>query len=358
MTSFVYLQDVDLESETSSQEEDLEASDSEGNETRTVLDLYDIALLLNYERASTEPRFRHAKRREVATESHFQTILMTPETAPEWYEATGPRTGMVFERTQAPRGNKDQPDLPSNMLPSPVPPALQHLTPKQIETYYWQARNHDGCFTTVALFQHFMDLFDDTTCVQVRTVDNGEPRIYTTPAIDRTIVEMKLFGPRSMNMSVILPKGTAYISASDPVISHAVLAFPSPDQDPCILDLSSLQFGDVGRGNKGRSLFVLEPMGPYLTRLDRIAEGNTFNEARLSARIRGTPNVTWLREVAAKVKERWDNRATAHWCGHCGGPPPSGQDLRRCGTCKVAYYCNSEHQKAAWGYHKHFCVTP
>jgi hypothetical protein len=31
-----------------------------------LLDLYDIAVLLNYERNITEPRFRHTKLREVA----------------------------------------------------------------------------------------------------------------------------------------------------------------------------------------------------------------------------------------------------------------------------------------------------
>jgi hypothetical protein len=35
-------------------------------DTEEVLDLYDIAVLLNYERNTTEPRFRHTKLREVA----------------------------------------------------------------------------------------------------------------------------------------------------------------------------------------------------------------------------------------------------------------------------------------------------
>ena len=36
-----------------------------------VLELHDISLLLNYERASTEPRFRHTKLREVTTNEFF-----------------------------------------------------------------------------------------------------------------------------------------------------------------------------------------------------------------------------------------------------------------------------------------------
>jgi hypothetical protein len=35
-------------------------------DSEEVLDLYDIAVLLNYERVTTEPRFRYTRLREVA----------------------------------------------------------------------------------------------------------------------------------------------------------------------------------------------------------------------------------------------------------------------------------------------------
>src|SRR5258707_1608822 len=119
-----------------------------------VLDPHDVALLLNYERGTTEPRFRNTKLREVAAHgADFQTIVSG--NIPQWVGATVPRTGFVFDTpTGLTREQKDEPDLPSNMLLQPVKPLLQHLTPKDLELYYWQARNHDACFKTIAIFQY------------------------------------------------------------------------------------------------------------------------------------------------------------------------------------------------------------
>jgi len=327
-----------------------------------LLDLYDISLLLNYERAVTEPRFRHAKLREVATTNDFQTVRLL---APEWNECTIPRTGLLFDKSLVPASElqTNEPDLPSNMLPPSTKrhTSVKDLTSKELETYYWQARNHDGCFTTVALFQYFIDLFPEFTRVRVRTVDkDGKVTTYSTLASDRFIVEMHLFGSKSLTMATVLPDGLTHISGGDNVIQHAVLGFSSPGTKiDTILDLTSLQFGDVGRGFKGRGLFVLEPIQQYVGRLDKFAEQNDFKTPKMSARISDTvPNSEWLKKVAKKVKERWDQRETVHWCGHCGSPPRDGNELQRCGTCKAAYYCNVEHQKAAWAYHKHFCAAP
>lgn len=324
-----------------------------------VLDLHDLALLLNYERGTTEPRFRNTKLREVATDgADFQTIVSN---IPEWLNATVPKTGLVFDTPKDPtKTQRDEPDLPSNMLLQPVQPPLRHLTPKDLELYYWQARNHNGCLKTIALFQHFMDLFPwEFTRVRIRVVEKkNKPRIYTTRADDRIVVEFKLTQPKSMNIS--FAKEKMYISGGDPVIDHAVLAFPpstGEEEDGTILDLSSLQFGDVGRGFRGRGIFVLEPVKDYIRRLDTLAVGNDYHDAKRSLRMRPTPFDDYLKEVAHRAKERWDKRQTEHWCGHCGAPSQSAP-LKRCTKCQAAYYCDPEHQLAAWHYHRHFCAEP
>ncbi|KAF9475516.1 hypothetical protein BDN70DRAFT_883624 [Pholiota conissans] len=325
----------------------------------TVLDLHDIALLLNYERASTEPRFRYTKLREVAQPGQdFRTIL-TP--ASEWHEASVPRTGFVFEKS-TPKTSKerDEPDLPTNMLaPSPSPAELA-LTSTQLETYYWQARNHDGCFAAVALFQNFMDLFPASARIRVRTLESPGKTIreYTSSLQDRCILEFNLINPRSMNMSVVLHNSKSYLTGCTPSSIHAVIGFAEPGSGvDVILDLASLQFGDVGRGFRGKGLFVLEPVDQYENRLDKFAEQNTFQDLKMSTRINTntTPNNDWLKEVTKRAKRRWDNRHNAHWCGHCGAPPRD-HDLKRCGRCRKAWYCNAEHQGAAWPFHKHFCA--
>ncbi|KAF8972505.1 hypothetical protein BDZ97DRAFT_1692186 [Flammula alnicola] len=325
-----------------------------------VLDLHDVALLLNYERGSTEPRFRYTKLREVATTSDFKSIILP---VPEWTEAAVPRIGFVFDRKQpSTQEERDEPDLPSNILPNPIPPDLRsnlaQLTPKELETYYWQARNHDGCFKAITLFQHFVDLFPEFTRVRVRTVEGKDKtRNYTTLADDRMIVEIRFFHPTSVSVSAVFPDNKTYITGSEPSSLHAVLGFAAPGSKlDTILDLASLQFGDVGRGSKGNSLFVLEPIFQYAARLDKFAQGNDLQEAKLSQRIRDstTPDNDWLKTVAQRAKDRWEKRATVPWCGHCGAPP-KGQVLKTCAKCKSAWYCDPGHQLAAWPFHKHFC---
>ncbi|KAF9527072.1 hypothetical protein CPB83DRAFT_884433 [Crepidotus variabilis] len=329
-----------------------------------VLDLHDISLLLTYERGITEPRFRHAKLREVATGlSDFQTIKLPDAPKPKWSEATIPRTGYVFVKPKQSlsKAESEELDLPSNMLLKPVSTSLQNLSSKQLETYYWQPRNHDGCYRTVRLFQHFMDLFpSEFTRIMVRAVANNKPRTYTTLASDRLIIEMKLRGPKSMNFTCALPEGRSYVTGSDEVSAHVVLAFPAPsdaDDPQTILDLASLQFGDAGRGCKGRGLFVLEPVQQYKERLKNFADGNNFLEDKITQRITSTPDDDFLKNVANRAKERWEKRKTDFWCGHCGSPARN-DPLLRCSKCQQAHYCNSEHQLAAWPFHKHFCVDP
>ncbi|KAF8816678.1 hypothetical protein BYT27DRAFT_7181530 [Phlegmacium glaucopus] len=323
-----------------------------------TLDLYDIALLLNYERASTEPRFRHTQLKEVADNiTDFQIIKMV---APGWTEATVPKTGFVFERAKKELKNRDDPDLPTTMLPNPVPLKLRNLTPKQLETFYWQARDHDGCFRTVTLFQHFIDLFPPNTRVRVRTIGKGSPKVYTTVADNRYIMEMELIEPTSVTLSCVLSDRMTYITGAQDVMIHAVLGFASPgggDVDT-ILDLASLQFGDIGRGYKGNGLFVLEPIDQYTARLEKYAKRNTFDQSRMSFRINKAPDDDWLQVVAKKTKERWDKRAIEPWCGYCGAPALTDQLLKRCAACKKAHYCDADHQRSAWTYHKHFCAEP
>jgi len=75
-----------------------------------IIDLYDIVLLLNYERATTGPRFRHAKLREVTT-GDITTVRMQHMQLPAWFTETQ-KIGWVFD-TNKPAANKiNEPDLP------------------------------------------------------------------------------------------------------------------------------------------------------------------------------------------------------------------------------------------------------
>ncbi|KAJ7660754.1 hypothetical protein DFH06DRAFT_1193217 [Mycena polygramma] len=290
------------------------------------LDLYSVALLLNYERSSTEPRFRHAKSRDIATGSiPFATTVPNIVQAAEWISCIRPKEGFVFEKDS---GSKTGPDLPSNMLPSPVPANLQHLTSKQLETIFWQARGHDGCYKSVALLQHVFDLYPRDAKLRVRTSAGVD---YLIPASSRVILELKLIGPKQMTIAHVVAGGT-YITGDEDTMKHAVVGFGAPG-DPnvaTVLDLASLQFGDAGRGLGGRSTFALESMDAFYDRLETVASDADTKNTRTSARMRSCPDDELLKQVARRVKQRWEARDTESWCGHCGGP---GEALKKCSLC-------------------------
>ncbi|KAJ7655291.1 hypothetical protein DFH06DRAFT_1202142 [Mycena polygramma] len=90
------------------------------------LDLYSIALLLNYECASADPRFRNTKLTDIATGSIPFTVTdveAVVKYAPEWRSYSGPgmKDGFIFSRDAGDGG----PDLPSNLLPLPAPAHLK-----------------------------------------------------------------------------------------------------------------------------------------------------------------------------------------------------------------------------------------
>ncbi|KAJ7058723.1 hypothetical protein C8F01DRAFT_1147017 [Mycena amicta] len=325
--------------------------------TSEALDLYDIALLLNFERATTEPRFRHAKLVDIASASTpFETIQIRDP--PTWDTTQRKhKDGFVFE-TVEPRSAKARalPDLPTTMLCTPIPANLRDLTSKRLETIFWQARNHDTCYQCIRLLQHFFELFPTDVPVRVRTAKGKE---FTTPAFAREILKLTLEAPERLTLSCFLPKGPFYTHGESPTMKHGVLSFRSPDDedndsDSVVLDLSSLQFGDAGRGTGGT--FVLEEHDVFMARLGAgrgIATGYTLDMRAHLVQIREEAEDRWLIEVAKRAKARWDKRGSEIWCGHCGAPNPA---LKRCAACHEIGYCNAEHQKAAWVYHKKWCV--
>ncbi|KAK0232705.1 hypothetical protein IW262DRAFT_1326278 [Armillaria fumosa] len=55
------------------------------------------------------------------------------------------------------------------MLPTPIPFNLAHLSSKELETIYWQARNHDACYKSVTLLQYFFEYYPLETNIRIRT---------------------------------------------------------------------------------------------------------------------------------------------------------------------------------------------
>lgn len=332
-----------------------------------VLDLVDIALLLHYGMFTTDPRLRGAKLLEVAYPGEKLTTAkpMRSDFLPKDGRS---QTTILFEipSTQTPAGSANEPDLPSNMVPPEsltFNPKLNLLTPKQFETLFYQARGFNGCFTAAVLLQNFFDLIpQSTTKLHIRHgplpggAKSSSGFSYTTTLDTFRIVEKTFVGPQFCTTIMVHPTGRVHVSGDESTIIHAVVAFTQPGTGSLtsFLDLSSLQFGDVGRGLGGSGLFALETLDEFNTRMGKISKGVLEDETQISHRIRANPDTEdWLTLVAQQAKARWDKRDKEKWCGHCGAPVSTA---KTCSGCMKAWYCGQEHQRMAWRLHKYYCV--
>ncbi|KAH8164031.1 hypothetical protein CIB48_g4240 [Xylaria polymorpha] len=286
-----------------------------------ALDLVDIAVLLNYEKCIASPLFRHTKLREVCRPGQeLRTVMLVGK---PWTEDSRTRTAVVLERgdgetdkevdrTLMRLGHPTQ-DPPMLMLPPTITPDLLNgIGTKELETLYYQIQAHNGCFTSVALLQHFFDLFPANTPIRIR---HGPQRGALPPNASfiatierRRILETTLLRPKHANLIIVLPESIAHVNGEGVTMAHAVMGFlrESRDEVNSILDLSSLQFGEVGRGpgSRGQALFALDTMDEFLDRMEKVAEDRIREKSRMSLRIDPCPHDEWLKEVARKVKDR------------------------------------------------------
>ncbi|KAF2829231.1 hypothetical protein CC86DRAFT_187080 [Ophiobolus disseminans] len=323
--------------------------------TDEPLDLYDIAVLLNYERATTEPRFRHTKLREVALPgTRPKTVAFKAPNEHEWID--NDCTWVVLD--QVPDQSSDR-DLFSDFLPEGKKPG-GGISEQELETLFYQVRCHDGGYINIGLLQILFNMFPNDTKLKIRHAPkNKSPgESYITSVTKRVIIEEPFMYPKTSMAIAILPENQLLVSGNMPNFETAIMGFGALD-DPSdevksYLDLSSMQFGDAGRGPglNGKQLFALDTTAEHQSRVMRTMGGNDPEKTpKTSGAIRGTPYDDWLTEVATRVKKKWDNRHEEHWCGHCGSPDATS----KCAGCGQAWYCGKDHQKVAWGFHRGYC---
>ncbi|KAI0158233.1 hypothetical protein GGR57DRAFT_510408 [Xylariaceae sp. FL1272] len=333
-----------------------------------VLDLVDIAVLLNYEKSKASPHIRHTKLVEVCRPGQNPTTAILKREM--WNDNSRPRTTVVLargdgeidkevDRILTSEGKPTQ-DLPQLMRPiAGTTNHLDNIGAKEIETLYHQILAHDGCFMSIALLQHFLDLYPSDTPIRIRhgAQAGNRPSDYIVTIDQRRVLELTLVKPRHTNVILILPDDISHVNGESTYMVHAAMGFYRNEADgmySAVLDLSSLQFGELGRGPgaNGKALFALDTEEEFLDRMSQVAEDHIEESFRVSLRIGESPDDEWLKEVAKKVKERWERRAVEKWCGHCGRALPSP---KACALCHEAWYCSVAHQKMSWPFHKHHC---
>jgi hypothetical protein len=330
------------------------------------LDLVDIAVLLLYEWATLEPRFRHTKLAEVAYPG--QKVQYQPG-LPFGDDTLSNRTWILLKRKE---GSENERDLPTNMVDKDVGHALSD---EQLDTLFHQIRAFNFCSPAVALLQDFFDQFPPDTKLRVRLgpVDNQHGVSYVTSISHRSVLLTNLIHPTTQTCVGIA--GTYLISFSgiQDEMPHSVMLFRRPEDDDdehaSALDLASMQFGKLGRGPgaKGKMPFALDSRAELNARHARLAEDseiqNVFQRMELPdwsdvALTEGTykglsalPESALLVDAARRVKERLENRDKEKWCGYCGAPGLKS----KCSGCREVWFCGKEHQRMAWSFHKGYC---
>lgn len=279
-----------------------------------VLDLVDIATLINYERTSREPRFRHMKLRDVVSPGEPTNCEGLPPTLDS-------ATAYVFDDLSD-AVDANEPDLPSNMLSTNTLARVHSMTTKQLETVFYQARAHNSCFASIVILQYLCLQLPPSTPLRIRhgaPKDNRSPPFeYTTRVDTFRLVQQTFINPRQATVAMLMPRGDALVSGfalpGDPDaataenphtrFTHAVAGFAqipdgadrvhallNVDDFTSFLDMSSLQFGNVGRGPgpKGQGLFALDTREEYMERLAKIAEARWDSQTQVAPGCQPSP---------------------------------------------------------------------
>lgn len=107
------------------------------------LDLHDLAVLINWERCTQEPRFRGTKLKELVFDERFKTIALSGEASQDPMGAVPPSRGMFWD-AQGVRMGAGELDTPENMMHPRW--SESPLGEREQETLFYESRSHDSCY--------------------------------------------------------------------------------------------------------------------------------------------------------------------------------------------------------------------
>ncbi|KAF2663884.1 hypothetical protein BT63DRAFT_465516 [Microthyrium microscopicum] len=340
--------------------------------TTEPLDLYDIALLISYEYTLAKPEFRGARLIDVTSRDKlFPMLPGWNEGIPEWRVIPGQsREAYLFDKTIP--NTSSEPDSPSNLLWEKMfpgdnipflrngqPAAVSLLSPRELETIFYTSRNFNACGQTTGVLWRVLDMYSKDQRIRIRTTTG---KMFTTTVDRRFFQRLILHRPKKLTVIVAKVHDSAteesvWFTGAKASMNHMTIGFFAEHENKVsvVLDLSSMQFGELGRGLKSNGMFALESTTQYHERLKTLA-GNVEHIAdyRYTTE-QGKATPEWAKDVSRRVKERWDRRDTDPWCGHCGAPSTVGKPLKKCMRCLKVWYCDAQHQKVNWQFHKQYC---
>jgi len=335
------------------------------------LDLHDLAAVLLHEWSLFEDRFLHSKLVEVTNGTPPSRAL------PEW--AKIPALTSLRLTGRPCRAYFVQDDNVPNNTPTDAF-TFKHkdffsrfeYSEKDIETMFWEIKNHDRGFLLAQAMQFVLDSFLPTTKVRIRT---SQGYSLTCGAREFSIANLDVLPHRTCYIAKITklppPADPTQVELGQCVtgekgdIPWVYLAFGGPSvtssevhvDGRVALDLASPLLS--GMRGLGGEVFSLEKLLDYHTKVIPIRGEEMPTQMYLSGRLGsvGPPKrpeqVEMEKELAERVKVRAEKKLNGgmNSCGYCGKSEPKF----RCNDCKVARYCDARCQKLGWRYHKKWC---
>lgn len=179
----------------------------------------------------------------------------------------------------------------------------------------------NGCVIVYAIFDHLLNSFEPTRKVLIRSASGvvGESNVSR-----RVLAEYGYRETKEIVLSSIMPpRRLTMMTGEVEVMPHFVSLFQNvrSGKTDTVLDLSSMQFGDIGRG-PGGELFWCGDLWEFSHKTsDQVAKSWELKEVSRKT-MEGTEAERIRRQgVAMKIKERYADGPSG-FCGYCGAPKP------------------------------------
>ncbi|TDL17260.1 hypothetical protein BD410DRAFT_776398 [Rickenella mellea] len=332
-----------------------------------TIDLHDLATVLLRERLLTEPRFKNCRLREVNDGSrpldclpphlHLQAMEAMPIPRAAYFLLDDSETEEIETGQTSTVTDVIEPSTFKH--PNFTSTSTSPLSDTELETIFWQCKDHDSGYVLAHSMQIVLDSFPESTKLCVQT---SRGLSIVCGAHEFWIVEspIKLHQPSFICKSTtgtqpqLGPAIVGYVLDELPLVclifgGEEAAEYSTDIYGRVMLDLAAPMLGMRGLGGE---IFAMERLRDYQHEiLSRVAY--EYDELRHSGRIRSPPDSQKLEEanqLANRVRARLEKimEGTETFCGYCGKVNPA----MRCFRCKQTQYCTDACQNNAWKYHK------
>lgn len=338
----------------------------------TTLDLHDLATVLLHEWQETEPNFLHSQLLEVTNGSKPKKALPSHIELPIFNHARRQVSNLRAYFIEDDRIAHPTPVTESDFKHKDFTSAIPFAAPfseTEIETMFWQCKNHDHGYALAHAMQVVLDNLP-TTVKHIRIRTSQGHSILVKPT-EFAIAEVEVVAKQAFYICQLKKEPgmteserqlSQYVTGADGPLPWVYLVFGEGSLKKADISLDGRIALDLaapllsGMRGLGMEAFAMERTHDYHAKVLPQGGRELPGEVMLSARI--VPNsrpheaklgLALAKKVMGRVKGIIE--ADERSCGYCGKKTPKST----CAGCKQAKYCDKRCQTRGWKYHKRWC---